>query len=112
MSNKIENMQSSFDLFRAALFLVCGDEESFSRLLKDKDSCVKNWLSRPDNYWSIFSQCVLKKAAAIDQFSEEITSKVFTQRTLCEPAIKLLDQIKFGSYSFSNDLKDLFTDHN
>ena len=52
---------------------------------------------------------ILKKAAAIDQFSEEITSKVFAQRTLCEPALKLLDQIQFGSYSFSNDLNDLFT---
>jgi tetratricopeptide (TPR) repeat protein len=111
MSNKIENTQSSFDLFRSALFLVCGDEGSFSRLLKDKNSCAKHWLSRPDNYWSIFSHCILKKAAAIDQFSEEITSKVFAQRTLCEPALKLLDQIQFGSYSFSDDLNDLFTNH-
>ena len=111
MSKKIENKQSSFDLFRSALFVICGDEESFSRLLKDKDSCLKHWLSGPDNYWSIFSQCILKKAAAIEEFSEEITSKVFAQRTLCEPALKLLDQIKFGSYSFSNDLNDLFTNH-
>ena len=35
---------------------------------------------------------ILKKAAAIEEFSEEITSKVFAQRTLCEPALKLLDQ--------------------
>lgn len=103
----VENNKLKFEIFRAALLLLCDDQHSFRELLSNKQYCKENWILEPQNYTQVFSIILLRKASGIDSYESEFTSDFINNRIVTSSFIKISRLVSFGNYVFSQDLKEL-----
>ncbi len=103
----VENNKLKFEIFRAALLLLCDDQHSFRELLSNKQYCKENWILEPQNYTQVFSIILLRKASGIDFYESEFTSDFINNRIVTSSFIKISRLVSFGNYVFSQDLKEL-----